>query len=95
MKSNQKEIYTYTINLNKLFERIITPYREKLSKVYEIRQNIHEAIYELITQVERLQVPFDTPQSQAAAIYLKAIGTQVPVTISYVRDIFFLKYIIL
>ncbi len=44
----------------------------------EIRQNVHESIYELVVHMDKLKIPFDTPQSRKSGEWILDFGKQSP-----------------
>ncbi|XP_037043492.1 guanine nucleotide-binding protein G(f) subunit alpha [Bradysia coprophila] len=49
-----------------------------IHKTKEIRQNIHESIYELVVQMQKLQIPYDTTQSRKSGEWIVNFGKHSP-----------------
>ncbi|XP_040159793.1 guanine nucleotide-binding protein G(f) subunit alpha [Anopheles arabiensis] len=60
---------------------------ERLEKLSDIYENIHESIYELVRQVVLLELEFDSIANQRCAEYILRMGPQAPWNLSaeYVR----------
>lgn len=53
-------------------------YRDRIDKIKEIRQNIHESIYELVVHMQKLEIPFDTPQNSKSGEWILDFGKKSP-----------------
>ncbi|KAJ6644503.1 Guanine nucleotide-binding protein G(f) subunit alpha [Pseudolycoriella hygida] len=47
---------------------------DKIAKIKEIRQNIQESIYELVVQMHKLRIPFDSPQNHKSGEWILDAG---------------------
>lgn len=59
--------------------------REKKEKIPEIRQNVHESIFELVTHVTKLGIPFEHESHKRYAEFLTNLGRIVPPTWTNVK----------
>lgn len=59
---------------------IIFEYRERLEKVPNIRQNIHESIYDILYNMDKIVPPVElkNEESKISAQYIFNIGSQEP-----------------
>lgn len=49
-----------------------------MHKIKEIRQNIHECIYELVRHMNKLGIAFDTPQNSKSGEWILDLGNNFP-----------------
>lgn len=76
---SRKSKFATILNIRSyLVYRIFIFCREKLAKIKEIRQNIHESIFELAMASERLQISLDVSQRQEAIRFVIGLGRFVP-----------------
>lgn len=62
-------------------------FRDKICKIKEIRQNIHESIYELVAHMQKLEIPFDTPQNRKSGEWIIDFGKKSPQLFNDVSDV--------
>lgn len=64
----------------RLYSALLTQFnnRDKIAKIKGIRQNIHESIYELVVQMHKLGISFDTPQNCKCGEWLLDFGKKSP-----------------
>lgn len=65
--------------------KLYITYRDKIDKIKEIRQNLHESIYELVVHMKKLEISFDTPQSQKRGEWILEFGKKAPQHFNDVR----------
>lgn len=65
-------------------------YREREEKVVEIRQNIHESIYDLVTNMSTLRplVSLAEDASKISADYIRSLGPEEPSSYTQVSSQF-------
>lgn len=52
--------------------------RDKIFKLKEIRQNIHESIHELVVQMQKLNLSYDSPNNHKSGEWILELGKQCP-----------------
>lgn len=58
-----------------------------MEKIKEIRQNIHESIYELVSQISKLNIALENSRNSDKCTYISNMGKEGPSTISDVNTI--------
>lgn len=53
-------------------------FSDKIEKIKEIRQNIHESMYELVTHLNELGISYDSVKNHECAEYIIRIGRHCP-----------------
>lgn len=61
-------------------------FRDKIAKIKEIRQNIHESIYELVSHMQKLEIPFDSLQNRKSGEWITDFGKKSPQNFNDVSD---------
>lgn len=69
------------------FNKRVCFFSERLDKIHDIVENIHESIWTLVEHVAKLKLQYDTKKNETYAKELRKLGNRAPwyMTMEYVK----------